>query len=227
MEHVGYGRQPKHQEAAASQRQQTIMKLGTLTTALLCMACISPALAQVRVNTHLGRADNFNKVNPYKNGLSRTDRNFIRTAYAANSFEVRISQLAQTNASDMWVRDFGQDMIREHAMANKELKLLARQRRFTLPSSWPSKLTMTYKKLSRLHGEAFDHAYTKINMGGHNDAINLCSNEVKKGNDSMTRGYATKLLASAKMHQNNMTSAATMLARNRYTTGTSAQPIRH
>lgn len=185
-----------------------------------------PASAQVRVNKQVGRPENFNRVNPNKLGVSNMDKKYMQNAYAANSFEVKLGELALRNGSDEWTKDYARDMIREHTMANNELRQVARNKGVYLANKWPAMLTRNYNKMRNLRGSAFDNQYRRINMNAHNGVINQCAMEIRNGRDAMVRSYATKILAAAREHEQMAVMRDTMLVRNRDSYGNAAQPMR-
>ena len=200
------------------------MKLLTIAAMAATLAVIAPA--QVRVNMQVGRPENFNVIDPHKMGLNHQDKAFIQNAYCANAFEAKIGMLAQTNGSDEWVKDFGQDMTREHNMANNELKQLAAKESISLSNNWPAMLEHNYHMLSNMHGAAFDAAFTKMNKNGHLMVMHACANEIRYGHDAGVRSYATGMLAVARSHEMMVMNRTTMYVRNTGTYGTAAQTIK-
>lgn len=203
------------------------MKLTTYVAAAAALLAVVPAHAQVKVNMKVGRPENFNRVDPKKMGLNNMDYRFIQSAYAANSYEAKMGQLAMSRGQDPWTRDFGTDMHREHTNANSELKQLVRSRGMHLNNNWPRMFVANYQKLSRLHGASFDNFYRKLNKSGHMMAMDLCAKEIKSGHDANVRGYATKMLASARSHEQLVMTHQTMLVRYPNSSyGTAAQPMK-
>lgn len=203
------------------------MRIGTLAaTGVALLVVAAPAAAQVRVNKQIGRPENFNRVDPKKVGTSNFDRKYMQNAYAANSFEIRVGQLALNRSNDPWVQDYARDMIREHTMAQSELKQLARNKGVALANKWPAMLTRNYRKLSNLRGNSFDNAYRSINLTAHRGVINQCAMEVRTGRDAMVRGYATKVLKAAKDHEMMAMHRETMMVRHNGSYGTAAQGMR-
>ena len=63
--------------------------------------------------------------------------------------EVKLGQLAQTNASSQAVKDFGQSMVTDHENGS-------------MPTSESMMQKMTYERLSHKTGTDFDKATLKI-----------------------------------------------------------------
>ncbi|MEA2553234.1 MAG: putative rane protein [Fimbriimonadaceae bacterium] len=189
-------------------------------------AVAAPSMAQVKVNMKVGRPENFNRVNPKKVGISNQDRKYMQNAYILNAFEAKLGALAQSRGSDQWVKDFGSDMDREHTLANSELKDLARNKGVYLSNNWPRAQVKTYNRMASLSGSKFDREFRKINKKGHMLAMNGSAKEIKVGRDAMVRSYATKMLATARAHEQLVMTRQTMMARNNYSYGTAAQKIK-
>jgi putative membrane protein len=197
----------------------------TAVAAVALIALSGSAFSQVRVNMKVGRPEDFNRIDPHKIGLNKSDRAFIKTAFAANSFEVKIGHLAQNRGSSTWVKEFGMDMAREHGIANNELKPLAIKKGAALSNAWPASLKKNYNMLARLHGAAFDRAFTKINKQGHLDVMKDCQREIRNGHDASIRSYATGMLATARSHEMMVINRTTMMA-GHGTYGSAAQHIK-
>ena len=194
--------------------------------AAAALAIMANAQAQIRVNMKVGRPENFNQIDPHKVGLNHMDKTFLQNAYFANAFEAKIGEMAPSHGSDEWTKDFGQDMYREHTMANNELRQLARTESIPLSNDWPAMFANNYHKLSNMHGPAFDAAFRKINLQGHTMVMQACAKEIQFGHDAGARGYATKMLAVARSHQMMVMNQQTMYVHNPTTSGTAAQTIK-
>lgn len=190
------------------------MRLGVMAAVAASFVMVVPAMAQVRVNMKVGRPEDFNKVDPHKVGLNTMDKTFMQNAYVANAFEVKAGALAQSHGEDTWTKDYGQDMYREHSMANSELKELAQNKGVYLSNNWPGMLAHNYNKLRNMNGASFDNAFRDMNKQGHMMVMQACANEIKYGHDAGARSYATKMLATARSHEMMVMNHTTMMAMN-------------
>lgn len=184
-----------------------------LTPLLLAVVVATPLVeAQtVRVNPQ-GRVENMNRIKP-RNGISAQDRQFMMDAAASNMFEIESSELALQRAQSAWAKQFARDMITDHKAAQAELMTLARQKRVTLPERLPSKHRSMIDRLSRLNGEAFDAQYRAMQIQGHQETARKMETQIKRGNDSMVRNYAVKMLPAVKMHLKHAQQRTTMTQR--------------
>ena len=91
--------------------------------------------------------------------LKPADRPFITEMAQGGMAEVKLGQLATEKGSSQTVKDFGQKMVDDHGKANNELKQLASQKSWTLPTDISANDQATYDRLSKLSGAQFDKEY--------------------------------------------------------------------
>src|SRR5438094_41987 len=119
--------------------------------------CVAPAVAQT---TH-GTATS------HKPAVVSADTRFIRDAAYGGMAEVELGKLAAEKASSEDVKKFGQRMVDDHGKANDELKTIASKQNVTWPSKLDATHKMTYDRLSKLSGRAFDRAYMQAMLKDH------------------------------------------------------------
>lgn len=98
-----------------------------------------------------------------------------------NRHEIKAAELAQQRAFASAVRDFAEQMIKDHSQADEKLESLAQQLDITLQADGqPSTIAEQQMRqehaneLARLQvlaGEAFDHAYIELMVQGHEKAL--------------------------------------------------------
>lgn len=80
---------------------------------------------------------NTNEDSKWKEGsqasFNKEDLDFVKEAVAIGRAEVRLSQLAATQASDPSVKELAQQMVSEHQSTNDELREILERRGYTLP----------------------------------------------------------------------------------------------
>ena len=128
------------------------------------------------------------------------DADFAVDAAENNMLEVRLSQLAETNATSSEVRSFAKALIADHSKANEELKQLALQKNITLPASLSDKSQRKYDDIAKKTGRDFDEAYTDFMVKGQKEAVRNYKNEAEKGNDPDIQAYARKQIATFEHH---------------------------
>jgi putative membrane protein len=128
------------------------------------------------------------------------DAKFYRDAAEGGMAEVEMGNLAQQKAQSPSVKDFGAQMVKDHAAANKKLKTLALSKNITLPAG-PSVAELTAKsKLQSLSGQAFDKSYVRGMIKDHEEDIAEFKKEAASGQDPDARAFATAILPMLEEH---------------------------
>lgn len=132
--------------------------------------------------------------------VSNKDRNLAFTAAEAGLAEVKFGQLAEKKAANLEVRQFAQQMIRDHSAANKELATWARTRPLPLPISLNAKHQAEYAKLSKLSGPQFDKAYMTGQVRDHKMAVALHQKGSKQADNGDLKNFFAKHTPHIEMH---------------------------
>lgn len=114
--------------------------------------------------------------------------------------EVRLGELAQSNAASPDVKKFGQRMITDHGKANEELKALAQQKNISLPATLSNKNQEKYDDLAKKTGVEFDKAYCNLMVKDHKDDIDEFKKQADKGNDPELKSWASEKLPTLENH---------------------------
>ena len=132
--------------------------------------------------------------------LSRGDNSFAKDAAEGGMAEVKMGQLAQTNAMNAKVKMFGERMVTDHTKMGDELKGVASRKNITLPSDISSKQQSTYKTLSAKTGADFDKAYISDMVKDHEEDIAAFQKEANSGTDEDLKAFASKALPTLQEH---------------------------
>src|SRR5262249_22978080 len=92
---------------------------------------------------------------------------FISEAIQGNLAEVQMGKLAQDRGQSDAVRSFGQTLVADHSAANEKAMATAKQLDVTPPTKPNAEQTMTYDKLAKASGEAFDREFAKMMVTDH------------------------------------------------------------
>ncbi|WP_419701576.1 DUF4142 domain-containing protein [Mucilaginibacter sp. NFX135] len=103
--------------------------------------------------------------------LSGADAKFAVEAANGGMTEVELGKLAQEKALDPQVKSFGAMMVKDHSMANMEMKELASSKRITLPDSINSEEQKLKTQLLAKSGSDFDKAYVDAMVKDHQKDI--------------------------------------------------------
>jgi len=128
------------------------------------------------------------------------DAKFYRDAAEGGMAEVAMGKLAQQKAQSPSVKDYGAQMVNDHAAANEKLKALARSKNITLPAN-PSVAEMeTKSKLEALSGQSFDKTYIKGMIQDHEEDLAEFKKEAASGEDPDARAFANATLPTLEAH---------------------------
>jgi predicted outer membrane protein len=125
---------------------------------------------------------------------------FIRAADQINLAEMKIGKVAEENAKSDVVKKFGTQTVTDHSLMNKELRKISTKQGIALTEKLDSKHQELLNDLSKLKEVAFDTAYTKDMVAGHEKAIQLFENEAKTGRDADVKAWAEKCLPTLREH---------------------------
>lgn len=120
----------------------------------------------------------------------KNDNDFAAKAADANMLEVKLGQLAQTNANSSEVKNFGNEMITDHSKANTELMDIGSTENISLPTSLTDKSQRMYDDLAKKQGDEFDKAYIKAQVDDHKKVIDAFQKESKNGDNERLKSWA-------------------------------------
>jgi len=100
-------------------------------------------------------------------------RDFISAMTFAGMTEIQLGNLAITRASHPDVKAFGQLMVKDHSMANTELRSIALQLNVTQPTELDQKHREIFDRLSNVGPLEFDREYAKAMIEGHQEVAKL------------------------------------------------------
>ena len=133
---------------------------------------------------------------------------FAKTAAEGGMAEVDLGNLAVERAKNADVKSFGQRMVDDHSKANDELKSLAAQKNWTLPTSIDAKHRALKTRLSKLHDEAFDREYMREMVKDHDHDVAMFKRYAQHGGDADLKAWANKTLPTLEEHQSMAKSTA-------------------
>ncbi len=134
------------------------------------------------------------------NLMTSTDKMFVVKAAQGGLAEVMASKLALSHTSNKNVLMVAHRMIKEHGVANADLKQTTMKIGVMAPNHTDPMHMAMYAKLSRLHGAAFDKAYMRGQVKDHDMTVALFKTEIEKGQESPIRGFAAKYLPTIQDH---------------------------
>jgi putative membrane protein len=129
-----------------------------------------------------------------------TEQDFVMLALRGGRAEVRLAGLAEKNAARAELKEFAATMVKDHTVANGELKTIAEGLKVLLPDVPDKEVEATYKKLSELKGEKFDIAFLAEVAKGHTDDATLYEGGRKIAKSKEVIAYIDKTLPVIRKH---------------------------
>jgi putative membrane protein len=133
--------------------------------------------------------------------VSDSDSKFVKEASEAGTAEVEFGKLAATKASTDSVKQFANQMVKDHTEANDKLKKLAEAKGLQLNTELSDKHKKTLAKLEKLSGDKFDKEYMTAQREDHKKAVSLFKKQSEKGNDPDLKNFAATTLPTLENHK--------------------------
>jgi putative membrane protein len=135
-----------------------------------------------------GTAKSKSNTNTKGRNLSSADKAFMMDAAKGGMMEVAMGRVAEQNASDSEVKNFGARMVKDHGKANDELKALAKEENVQLPAGkepgkWKS-----------------DKDYMGAMVKDHEKDLAAFEKEAKEGSDPDVKSFASKTSEVVRKH---------------------------
>lgn len=155
-----------------------------------------------KTDTGTARTDTGSSARVEKNPttLSKDDSTFVVKAADAGMMEVELGKIAQQNASNDKVKEFGQMMVKDHSAAGDQLKKIAQSRSINIPDSLSSDSKKHIADMQKKKGKDFDKAYIKMMVEGHEKVLKQFEDEQSKGADAELKAFAAQTVPTIKGH---------------------------
>jgi putative membrane protein len=114
--------------------------------------------------------------------------------------EVQFGELAQEQAKDEQVVQFGARMVQDHGQANEKLKAIAEQKGIQLPQELPEDAQQKYEELQQLSDSEFDKAYMDEMVKDHEEDVEAFEQQAQSGEDPDLRAFAEETLPTLREH---------------------------
>lgn len=139
---------------------------------------------------------------PSKTGQDevRNDLPFLREAAGANLMEVSLGRIAQTQASDRAVKEFGQRMVTDHSRLQQEFTTLASSNGVAFTPALDMEQQQEVNRLQRLSGPEFDRAYMELMIQNHQADVTHFENQSRDADSPRVRDLAARSLPVLRQH---------------------------
>jgi putative membrane protein len=135
--------------------------------------------------------------------LSKDDSNFVMEAAVGGMMEVEAGNLAQQNANNQRVKDFGGMMVADHSKANTELQGLATSHGISLPAALPADKQKHMDAMKKMTGKAFDRHYMDMMVNDHKKTIDKFKMASEKCDDANLKSWASQTLPTLQKHMDS------------------------
>lgn len=132
------------------------------------------------------------------------DKQFLAKASQGNLDEIKLSELAETKATNPQVKAFAHKMVIDHKAIGMRMKPFADAWGLTEPSSLDPDHQAEFDKLNGLSGADFDKEYMNVMEKDHHDTLDLFNQEAKTTTDAKFKA--------AVMHVQSIVAAHTHMA---------------
>lgn len=132
--------------------------------------------------------------------LSKDDSAFVMEAAIGGLMEVQAGQIAQQNAQNQRVKDFGGMMVTDHSKANDELKSYASGHGITLPTELPADKQKHIDAMKNMKGAAFDKHYISMMLDDHKEDVGKFQKQSTSANDAQLKTWAANTLPVLQKH---------------------------
>jgi putative membrane protein len=123
---------------------------------------------------------------------ANSDKQFLSTAAQSDVNEIKLSQLAETKASDPRIKAFAHKMVADHNRLEASMKPWVDSWKLTPPSGLDSDHQAVYDKLNGLSGSDFDKAYMSAMAEDHHKALDAFTQEVDTSNNPKFKAAVVK-----------------------------------
>lgn len=123
---------------------------------------------------------------------SMSDKDFAKKAASGGIMEVTLGEVAQKQATNEKVRDFGQRMVTDHGMANQQLMSLAEKNDLPITRDMDKEENKMVRHLSKLKGSDFDRAYMHHMVQDHEKDVAMFEKMARDAKNPELKEFAAK-----------------------------------
>jgi putative membrane protein len=128
------------------------------------------------------------------------DVTFMKKLAEGDLAEVDAGRLASQKSSNDGVKDFGEEMVKDHSKNGSELKTLAASQGVQVPTTIDSEHASQKTELEKTSGRDFDSEYIKGQVRAHEQTAQLIQREIRDGQDPAVKEFAQKTLPVVNHH---------------------------
>jgi putative membrane protein len=145
--------------------------------------------------------------------INKKDTEYLQKAAQGTMAEVKMGELAQKQASDERVKQFGKRMVDDHGKDLQNIRQLASQKHVTLPDAPNTEQSKEADKLAKLSGTDFDKEYVKYEMKDHKEDVKESSKTMKTAADPDVKNFASAEYRTVTAHKKEIDKLHTQLGK--------------
>lgn len=132
--------------------------------------------------------------------VNTPDAAFVNNATLGGMLEVQMGTLAQRNALNQQVKEFGEMMVKDHQKADGELKNIANGKKLGVPAALGKEFQDRVDSMALKTSAAFDLKYMDIMVAAHKKDVADFEKATADLKDPDLKAFAVKTLPTLKMH---------------------------
>ena len=188
-----------------------------LLAAAASLLAAAPASAQTQQQRALGAQSQTGSPSPtdpaapaaglgsaVNRGDALTAPGFVRTAATSDLYEMEASRLAEQRSQNAQVKQFAQQMLRDHGRTTGELKAMLPQLQGVSAQQMPTGLDQQHQALMQqlqgAQGAEFDRAFARQQVQSHQTAVDLFRAYAQGGDNAQLKQWASQTLPSLEEH---------------------------
>ena len=135
-----------------------------------------------------------------KTKVTAEDTQFMKDAAQSGMAEIKMGELASSNAESQQVKALAQKLVTDHSKVNEELKQLATKKSVMLPDAVTEQQKTMLQHLSSLKGSEFDSAFKQHAVENHQKSVDKFKATSEKAKDADIKAFAAKTLPALQLH---------------------------
>jgi putative membrane protein len=196
-------------------------RMTTISMALLCAAALAACsktertadTSAARVDSAAGRMDSTamaktdSGMNMAKNAGAWTNDHIFGFVHNANAGEIALGKLASTKGTNAKVREFGQEMVKDHTQMMKDAHALMTKVNAGVDSTWDDAKDLAsaggdkLKELTdKAKGADWDKNYIDFMVDGHQKVLGKLQDAAKATSDTTVAAGLAKATAKVQEH---------------------------
>lgn len=145
--------------------------------------------------------------------LNKKDTEYLRKTAQGVMSEVNLGEMAQKQAADDRVKQFGKRMVDDHGKDLQNIRQLAIQKHVVLPDAPNKEQSKEADKLAKLSGADFDKEYVKYEMKDHKDDVKENGKTMKNAADPDVKNFASAEYRTVVAHKKEIDDIHTQLGK--------------